>query len=449
MALLATTIFACSNEDNEATKGTDLKSLDFSFDVASPKTRMSDEQVPAKDAYKEVRKSIKSITIEYFNASDASLGTYDFTNEQILIAKGDDQSATATNRKAVRINDIPSATAKVNVYMNVNPATDINALQEGGYKTMEYRGLAPQGIILKTAGSARVDGNNNDLYSVEVPVTPVMARFEFHGAATDIHINSSTSGTLPNNIENGTLENVQGKVSTATIAAAEKAAQEAWRKANAGAADPATWTYTYTLTYAYDAAYTIESIDGYYMNNIPLTKGVADLTLNANNGNGDWDQDALNNYKADGKMAKMFDTSVEAGKVIAYNLFPQTATNAASATVADVKASMPHFILKLATKAGDGTASTRWLTIRALRTTASGEALITSFEAGKAYVLNAANIDINQYSANLKVTANGTVGPEIPEPVDPTDPNPEPVGKDLDVLVKIMDWTIVNVKPEW
>lgn len=45
--------------------------------------------------------------------------------------------------------------------------------------------------------------------------------------------------------------------------------------------------------------------------------------------------------------------------------------------------------------------------------------------------------------------ANGTVGPEIPEPVDPTDPNPEPVGKDLDVLVKITEWTIVNVKPEW
>ena len=104
---------------------------------------------------------------------------------------------------------------------------------------------------------------------------------------------------------------------------------------------------------------------------------------------------------------------------------------------------MPHFVLKLATS---GTASTRWLTIRALK---AADALVTSFDAGKVYVLNATDININQYSAKLKVTANGTVGPEIPEPIDPTDPNPEPVGKDLDVLVKITEWTIVNVKPEW
>lgn len=448
MALLATTIFACSNEDNEDTKGTEtnLKSLDFSFDVTSPKTRMSDDQVPTTDAYKEVRKSIKSITIEYFNASGTSLGTHDFTNEQIQIAKGDDQAAADNDRKAVRINSIPSATEKVNVYMNVNTATDINDLQLVGYKTMEYRGT-PQSIKLKTAGSERADATN-DLYSVEVSVMPVMSRFEFRGTATDIVVNKDGNSNLPAGVTNGELTAVQGKVSTATITAAEKAAQEAWRKANPGTADP-TWALTYTLTYAYDAAYTIESIDGYYMNNIPLTKGDATLTLNANNGSGAWDTTASDNYKEGGKMAKMFDTSVDASKVIAYNLFPQTATNAATATVAEVKASMPHFILKLTTKAGDGTTSPRWLTIRALKTTAAGEALITSFEAGKAYVLNATDININQYSANLKVTANGTVGPEIPEPVDPTDPNPEPVGKDLDVLVKIMDWTIVNVKPEW
>ena len=110
---------------------------------------------------------------------------------------------------------------------------------------------------------------------------------------------------------------------------------------------------------------------------------------------------------------------------------------------------MPHFILKLATKDdASSTPSTRWLTIRALSNTANSK-LITSFEAGKVYVLDAADININQYSALLKVTANGTVGPEIPDPVDPTDPNPEPVGKDLDVLVKILNWDVVNVKPEW
>ena len=105
---------------------------------------------------------------------------------------------------------------------------------------------------------------------------------------------------------------------------------------------------------------------------------------------------------------------------------------------------MPHFVLKLATS---GTASTRWLTIRALK---AADVLVTSFDAGKVYVLNATDININQYSAKLKVTTNNDIpGPEIPEPVDPTDPNPEPVGKDLDVLVKITEWTIVNVKPEW
>lgn len=441
MALLATTIFACSNEDNEVTQETtNLKSLDFSFDVASPKTRMSDDKVT--EAITAVRNNIQSITIEYFNASSASLGTYDFTPEQVATAKGDDQDAAAAGRSAVRISSIPSATTKVNVYMNVDKsAADINDLQIG-YTKMEYCGT-PEDITLKTAGGERTDGSTNDLYCVEVSVAPVLSRFEFHGKATDIKVNSSASGTLPTGVENGTKDQAKAHVSDATIAAAEKAAQEAWRKANPGSPDP-TWSYTYTVSYAYDDAYTITGINGYYMNNIPLTKG-GNLVLNANNGTGDWNSDAQDKYKAGGDMEKMFDTTVDADKVIAYNLFPQTATNGTSASTTDVKTSMPHFVLKLATSAS-GTASTRWLTIRALK---AADALVTSFDAGKVYVLNAADININQYSAKLKVTANGTVGPEIPEPVDPTDPNPEPVGKDLDVLVKITEWTIVNVKPEW
>ncbi|WP_284515432.1 hypothetical protein [Bacteroides sp. AM54-2NS] len=181
------------------------------------------------------------------------------------------------------------------------------------------------------------------------------------------------------------------------------------------------------------------------MNNIPLTKD-GDLVLNANDGAGNWNDAAKEKYKIGGDMEKMFDTTVEADKVIAYNLFPQTATNGTGASTTDVKTSMPHFVLKLTTKANGATAP-RWLTIRALK---AADVLITSFDAGKVYVLNATDININQYSAKLKVTTNNDIpGPEIPEPVDPTDPNPEPVGKDLDVLVKITEWTIVNVKPEW
>ena len=446
MALFAATLSACSNENNEVTQETtNLKSLDFSFDVATPKTRMSDDEVTT--AITAVRNNIQNITIEYFNASDVSLGTYDFTPEQVAMAKGDDQTAAAAGRKPVNISNIPSATTKVNVYMNVDKnAADINDLQIG-YTKMEYRGT-PKDITLKTPGGERIGDNTNDLYSVEVSVAPVLSRFEFHGKASDIKVNSSTSGSgLPTGVTNGTKDQAQAHVSDATITAAEKAAQEAWRKANPGVADP-TWSYTYTVTYAYDAAYTITGIDGYYMNNIPLIKG-GNLVLNANNGTGDWNDAAKDKYKVDGDMKKMFDTTVDADKVIAYNLFPQTATNGTSASTTDVKTSMPHFVLKLATSAS-GTAATRWLTIRALRTTdALPGTLVTSFDAGKVYVLNAADININQYSAKLKVTANGTAGPEIPEPVDPTDPNPEPVGKDLDVLVKITEWTIVNVKPEW
>ena len=443
MALFAATLSACSNENNEVTQETtNLKSLDFSFDVATPKTRMSDDEVTT--AITAVRNNIQNITIEYFNASDVSLGTYDFTPEQVAMAKGDDQTAAAAGRKPVNISNIPSATTKVNVYMNVDKnAADINDLQIG-YTKMEYRGT-PKDITLKTPGGERIGDNTNDLYSVEVSVAPVLSRFEFHGKASDIKVNSSTSGSgLPTGVTNGTKDQAQAHVSDATITAAEKAAQEAWRKANPGVADP-TWSYTYTVTYAYDAAYTITGIDGYYMNNIPLIKG-GNLVLNANNGTGDWNDAAKDKYKVDGDMKKMFDTTVDADKVIAYNLFPQTATNGTSASTTDVKTSMPHFVLKLATSAS-GTAATRWLTIRALRTTdALPGTLVTSFDAGKVYVLNAADININQYSAKLKVTANGTAGPEIPEPVDPTDPNPEPVGKDL---VKITEWTIVNVKPEW
>ena len=402
---------------------------------------MSDDEVTT--AITAVRSNIQNITIEYFNASNASLGTYDFTPEQVTTAKGDDQTAAAAGRKPVNISNIPSATTKVNVYMNVDKsAANINDLQIG-YTKMEYRGT-PKDITLKTPGGERTGDNTNDLYSVEVSVAPVLSRFEFHGKASDIKVNSSTSGSgLPTGVTNGTKDQAQAHVSDATITAAEKAAQEAWRKANPGVADP-TWSYTYTVTYAYDAAYTITGIDGYYMNNIPLIKG-GNLVLNANNGTGDWNDAAKDKYKVDGDMKKMFDTTVDADKVIAYNLFPQTATNGTSASTTDVKTSMPHFVLKLATNAS-GTASTRWLTIRALKV---ADALVTSFDAGKVYVLNATDININQYSAKLKVTANGTVGPEIPEPVDPTDPNPEPVGKDLDVLVKITEWTIVNVKPEW
>lgn len=445
MALFAATLSACSNENNEVTQETtNLKSLDFSFDVATPKTRMSDDEVTT--AITAVRSNIQNITIEYFNASDASLGTYDFTPEQVATAKGDDQTAAAAGRKPVNISNIPSATTKVNVYMNVDKsAADINDLQIG-YTKMEYRGT-PEDITLKTPGGERTDGSTNDLYSVEVSVAPVLSRFEFHGKASDIKVNSSTSGTLPTGVTNGTKDQAKAHVSDATIAAAEKAAQEAWRKANPGVADPSPWSFTYTVTYEYDAAYTITDIDGYYMNNIPLTKG-GNLVINANNGTGDWNDAAKDKYKIDGDMEKMFDTTVEADKVIAYNLFPQTATNGTGASTTDVKTSMPHFVLKLATS---GTASTRWLTIRALRTTdALPGTLVTSFDAGKVYVLNATDININQYSAKLKVTTNNDIpGPEIPEPVDPTDPNPEPVGKDLDVLVKITKWTIVNVKPEW
>ena len=110
---------------------------------------------------------------------------------------------------------------------------------------------------------------------------------------------------------------------------------------------------------------------------------------------------------------------------------------------------MPHFILKLTTRNTRGESSTRWLTIRALRNTDASDALITSFEAGKVYVLNASSIEITEYSAILTVTANGTPGKGIPEDKDPTDPNPEPQGKDLEVLVKIAEWIPVNVKPEW
>ena len=441
MALFAATLSACSNENNEVTQETtNLKSLDFSFDIAAPKTRMSDDEVTT--AITAVRSNIQNITIEYFNASDASLGTYDFTPEQVATAKGDDQTAAAAGRKPVNISNIPSATTKVNVYMNVDKsAADINDLQIG-YTKMEYRGT-PKDITLKTPGGERTGDNTNDLYSVEVSVAPVLSRFEFHGKASDIKVNSSASGILPSGVADGTKDQAKAHVSDATITAAEKAAQEAWRKANPGSPDP-TWSFKYTVTYAYDDAYTIESIEEYYMNNIPLTKG-GNLVINANNGTGDWNDAAKDKYKIDGDMEKMFDTTVEADKVIAYNLFPQTATNGTGASTTDVKTSMPHFVLKLTTKANGATAP-RWLTIRALK---AADALVTSFDAGKVYVLDAADININQYSAKLKVTANGTVGPEIPEPVDPTDPNPEPVGKDLDVLVKITEWTIVNVKPEW
>lgn len=184
------------------------------------------------------------------------------------------------------------------------------------------------------------------------------------------------------------------------------------------------------------------------MNYIPVTAGGA-LVQNANDANGNWNTASAATYTSGGTMKNMFDTTVESSKNIAYNLFPQTSSPAENPTVAQVKATMPHFILKLATKDdASSTPSTRWLTIRALSNTANSK-LITSFEAGKVYVLDAADININQYSALLKVTANGTVGPEIPDPVDPTDPNPEPVGKDLDVLVKILNWDVVNVKPEW
>ena len=217
MALFAATLSACSNENNEVTQETtNLKSLDFSFDVATPKTRMSDDEVTT--AITAVRSNIQNITIEYFNASDASLGTYDFTPEQVATAKGDDQTAAAAGRKPVNISNIPSATTKVNVYMNVDKsAADINDLQIG-YTKMEYRGT-PEDITLKTPGGERTDGSTNDLYSVEVSVAPVLSRFEFHGKASDIKVNSSASGILPSGVADGTKDQAKAHVSDATITA--------------------------------------------------------------------------------------------------------------------------------------------------------------------------------------------------------------------------------------
>ncbi len=445
-ALVAMTLFACSNEDKEgATEGTNLKSLEFTLGVATPKTRMSDETVTGGVAAA-VRTNVKDITLEYFNAAGASLGTYNFTGEDIIKVKGDDQSKPVgdADRKPVKIENIPGSTAKVNVYLNVQSATNINDLQIP-YKEMEYRG-EPTPITLSAAGGGK-DGN--DLYRVEVEVKPVLSRFEFKGDASTLTVNKDGDNKLPAEFT-GTKEQLiaKGIVSEATILAAEKAARDEWKKANPGAIEPA-WTYTdYAVSYKYNSAYTIESIDGYYMNYIPVTAGGA-LVQNSNDANGNWNTASAATYTSGGTMKNMFDTTVESSKNIAYNLFPQTSSPAENPTVAQVKATMPHFILKLATKDdASSTPSTRWLTIRALSNTANSK-LITSFEAGKVYVLDAADININQYSALLKVTANGTVGPEIPDPVDPTDPNPEPVGKDLDVLVKILNWDVVNVKPEW
>lgn len=442
-ALIATALFSCSKENSEVPEGTNLKSLEFSLGIATPKTRMIDGSASDAGAIAEVRTNITAITIEYFNGSGTSLGTYDFSAEQISTVISDDQNG---DRKVVKLQTIPSATSKVNVYLNVDKnATDINDLQIE-YNKMEYRGETPVAITLKTDGAgAGTDGN--DVYEVEVPVKPVMSRFEFTGSASDIIINSKNSGiNLPNGINNGTKAQAQDLVSDATISRGEKAARDAWQAANPGTTLPTQWTYTYTVTYKYDPEYQITAIAGYYMNNIPLTKG-ATPTLNANNAIGDWDDTAKGNYSSNGGMKNMYDITAPAtGNRIAYNLFPQK-TSVENPTIANVKADMPHFILKLTTN--EATPSTRWITIRALSTADGNNTLITSFEAGKVYILDAAQIMINQYSAYLTVTANGTTGPEIVEPKDPTDPNPEPTGKDLEVRVKILNWDAVLVKPEW
>lgn len=452
-ALVAMTLFACSNEDKEgATEGTNLKSLEFTLGVDNPKTRMSDGTV-TNGVAAAVRANVKDITLEYFNAGGTSLGTYNFSADDIITVKSDDQNGA--QRNPVTIKNIPSSTKQVNVYLNVAKSKNINNLQIPCAE-MEYSGEKTE-IELASAGTG---DNGNDVYSVEVKVKPVLSRFEFKGGAFDILLNMQSISTrmpsskgLPTGITDGTKEDALKHVNATTIAVAEKSAQEAWRVANPNETDPAEWEFKYTVKYVYNidldptSQYSITSIDGYYMNNIPLTKG-GSLVLNANNALGNWNAAALESYKAGGSMEKMFDVDAPAeNQNIAYNLFPQATT--ASATVPEIKAKMPHFILKLTTRNTRGESSTRWLTIRALRNTDASDALITSFEAGKVYVLNASSIEITEYSAILTVTANGTPGKGIPEDKDPTDPNPEPQGKDLEVLVKIAEWIPVNVKPEW
>jgi hypothetical protein len=442
MALFAATLFACSNEDNEKTEETRSKSLEFTLGIASPKTRMADESVTVSGVAAAVREHVESITIEYFNSASASLGRYDFSSDEIATVKSDDQNKAFgdSGRKPVRINNIPSATTKVNVYLNVKTSGDINDLQTAN-NIMEYRGEEAADLQLVSSGTGT---NGNDVYRVEVPVKPVLTRFEFSGDASDIVINKDGSGSLPTGITNGTKAEAQSHVNDITIDAAEKAARDAWKNAHPGVAEPSPWEYKYTVTYAYNTAYDVNSITGYYMNNIPLTKGGL-LVLNGNNAGGDWDAAAKGNYNASGSMKKMYDEAAPAvDKRISYNLFPQTVA-AGTPTVMDVKKEMPHFILRLTT---NGTPAIKWITIRALKTTGASE-LVKSFDAGKVYVLAASEIKINQYTATLTVTANDTEGPEKPEDKDPTDPNPEPVGKDIEVLVKILDWEAIPVKPEW
>lgn len=444
MALFATTLFACSNEDSEKTEETRSKSLEFTLGIASPKTRMVDGSVTVSGGVAAaVRNNVESITIEYFNSANASLGRYDFSSDEIATVKSDDQDKAFgdSGRKPVRINNIPSATTKVNVYLNVKTSGDINDLQTAN-NIMEYRGEEAAALQLVSSGMGT---NGNDVYRVEVPVKPVLTRFEFNGDASNIAINKDGSSSLPVGITNGTKAEAQSHVNDITIDAAEKAARDVWKNAHPGTPEPSPWEYKYTVTYAFNTAYDVNSITGYYMNNIPLTKG-GSLVLNGNNAGGDWDAAAKDNYSASGSMKKMYDEAAPAvDKRISYNLFPQMVV-AGTPTVMDVKKEMPHFILKLATT---GTPATKWITIRALKTTAGAGELVKSFDAGKVYVLDASEIKINQYTATLTVTANGTEGPGKPEDKDPTDPNPEPVGKDIEVLVKILDWEAIPVKPEW
>lgn len=444
VAIAALSMWSCAQQDIE--NPSQEKTLKISLDIAKLSTR-SIEGSAASVITADVKNAITSVELVLLNGSGTILDTYSYPDN------GNEELTALKSNEGLLLCNVNPNVKSVIATVNVSTENDINNRQ-GTSDTpytltqMEYAGKGN----VNTAGSGVHDSDGNAIWTVAVDVAPTMARFEVKGTA----ITNNSSGVIPDNVEaTEDRTKVESYFSPLTIAAAEEAAKAQLKAVNNGTL-PAPYTLTYSATFTPVPAFTINSIDAVYMNFFKNVKNSNSLITNANNGMGGWSDGANDLYS--GTISHMWDTYVLGqDKVAAYNLFPQSvAPDADNETVKD---GMPHVVLKLNTteELVNRANTTRWISIRAFMTKKAGGnagvgegALLKSFDAGKYYLLDLADIVIKSYSGKLTVKASGNnkeVEVEEEEDGDPTDPNPEPKNVDLKVSLTIKDWIKVLLVP--
>lgn len=145
------------------------------------------------------------------------------------------------------------------------------------------------------------------------------------------------------------------------------------------------------------------------------------------------------------------DLGVLQGKAASFQIYAQKATSAVD-DVENLKSELPHVILKVKaykteadykngeTQNNTYVAGKQFITVKLFK---NGADRITDFVSGKIY-----RLDMNSLLSSFVGSIPVPGGESSVTPADPIDPDPEMPGSQVEVSIKVVPWTIVNMTPE-